>query len=300
MRTDLPSLIALQAFEAALRHESFSRAAEELYRTQGAVSRQIASLEKQLGAELFRREPPRVVPTPAAIRYGRKVRAILERLAAATLEMHSAADGGVLELAILPTFGTRWLIPRTRDFYRSEPGVLLHLSTRIGLFDFEVELLDAAVHYGAGHWPGAELERLFEEEVVVVCSPELAAESDWSEPGALIDAPLLQLETRLPAWGEWFAAHGHGAAPVRGAARFEHHLMVIQAAIAGLGVALLPSFLVHAELERGELVEPLPGTRATFDKAYWLAYPERSLDLPAFERFRGWLRQTLVSEGLAP
>jgi LysR family glycine cleavage system transcriptional activator len=299
VRPELPSLIALQAFEATLRHRSFSRAAEELFRTQGAVSRQVAQLEQQLGVELFRREHPRIHPTAAAERIAAKLRALLDRLAALTLEMRSAsATGGVLELAILPTFGTRWLIPRLAGFRAQHPDVALQLSTRLAAVGFEVELLDAAIHHGDAHWPGAELEPLMREEVTVVAAPALARAARLAEPGELGAQPLLQLQSRLGAWEEWFASAGVAPRAVRSAARFEHHLMVIQAAIAGLGFALLPTFLVRPELERGELLEPFPGRRFVTRKAYYLAYPPQNRALPALRAFAGWLAAELAADGL--
>lgn len=300
MRPELPSLTALQAFESALRHQSFSRAAEELHRTQGAVSRQVALLEQQLGVELFRREHPRVRPTPTAERFGAKLRPLLDRLEALTFETRSASDtGGVLELAILPTLGTRWLIPRLPDFRRAHPDVTLQLTTRLGVFDFEVELLDAAIHYGDARWPGASLEPLMKEEVTIVASPELARETELAAPADLAAQPLLQLQSRLGAWPEWFRALGVEVRTVRSAARFEHHLMVIQAAIAGLGFALLPTFLVRPELERGELVEPFPARRVLTPQAYYLAWPARSDGLPALDAFRSWMKAELAADGLA-
>jgi LysR family glycine cleavage system transcriptional activator len=299
MRPELPSLTALQAFEAALRHQSFTRAAEELGRTQGAVSRQVALLEAQLGVALFHREHPRVRPTRAAERFGLKLRALLDRLSALLLEMQAhTATGGVLHLAILPTLGTRWLIPRIKAFYRRHPDVSLQLTTRLGVFDFEVELLDAAIHYGEAVWPGARLEHLMDEEVAVVAGAELLASARLDRPQDLAAMPLLQLQSRLGAWDEWFAAVGAPGLRYQSAARFEHHLMVIQAAIAGLGVALLPSFLVREELASGALVEPFPQLRARTRRAYWLAYPERSLELPALTALRDWLWERLQAEGL--
>jgi LysR family glycine cleavage system transcriptional activator len=299
MRPELPSLTALQAFEAVLRHRSFSRAAVELGRTQGAVSRQVALLEQQLGVQLFFREHPRVRPTRAAERFGAKLGAVLDRLAAILLEMQAHTEtGGVLNLAILPTLGTRWLIPRIPDFYRRHPDVALQLTTRLGVFDFDVELFDAAIHYGEALWPGARLEHLMDEEVVVVASPELLINAHLQKPADLAGQPLLQLQSRLGAWDEWFEARGAPGLRYKSAARFEHHLMVIQAALAGLGVALLPSFLVREELTNGTLVEPFPQARAITRRAYWLAYPERSLELPALTALLQWLRQRLAAEGL--
>jgi LysR family glycine cleavage system transcriptional activator len=301
MPAELPSLTALQAFEAAARLSSFTRAAEELHRTQGAISRQVALLEGALGVPLFRREHPHVRPTPAAQVFAAKVRGILERLAAVCLEVEVArGEGGVLNLAILPTFGTRWLIPRIGSFYARHPDISIHLTTRIQTFDFESVELDAAIHHGDALWPGALLERLMEDRVLAVCTPKLRDEARLSEPADLARQTLLQMESRLGAWNEWFEALGVRGVDGRRGPRFEHHLMVIQAALAGLGVALLPDFLVREELEQGSLVAPIAGEALATGRAYFLAYPPRSADLPALGAFRSWLREGLRAEGLAP
>ena len=287
----LPSLLALQAFEASARHRSFTRAAEELHVTQGAVSRQVQSLEEQLGLALFHRIRQRIVLTPAGEAYLGKVRTALDRLEAATLELKAfKGAGGVLDLAILPTFGTKWLIPRIPAFSAKHPEVLVNLTTRIQAFDFEEEPdLDAAVHYGEGHWPGALLDPLMDEQVAVVCAPELRRHAHLKHPSEAAGQTLLQLINRPQGWEEWLAAAGAPGVDGRRGPRFESHLMVIQAAIAGLGLAVLPTFLVEEELATKRLVEPFPGIRAKSRRSYWLAYPERNKDLPALAAFRAWL-----------
>ncbi len=301
MRAELPSMTALQAFDAALRHQSFTRAAAELHRTQGAISRQVSALEESLGVTLFRREHPRVRPTPAAEVFGAKLRGILDRLAAIVLELQSSAgQGGVLNLAILPTFGTQWLIPRIRSFYEAHEGVSINFTTRLHPFDFEAEELDAAIHHGEPLWPGARLEHLLDEDVVVVAAPMHLVRHRIEEPRDLLGHTLLQLDSRRAGWEEWFAGQAIDAPDARRGPRFEHYLMVIQAAIAGLGVALLPSFLVQGELAAGSLVNPFGTLAVKTRKAYWLAMPERSLELPALVQFRAWLHARLAQEGLAP
>lgn len=300
MRPELPSLTALQAFDAALRHQSFTRAAQELHRTQGAISRQVSALEQSLGVTLFRREHPRVRPTPVAEVFGAKLRGILDRLAAVVLEVQaSRGQGGVLNLAILPTFGTQWLIPRISDLYARHAGVSVNFTTRLHPFDFEGEELDAAIHHGEPVWPGARLEHLLDEDVVVVCAPLHLVRHAIETPADLVGQTLLQLDSRRAGWEEWFRALAVEGVDGRRGPRFEHYLMVIQAAIAGLGVALLPSFLVQNELATGSLVSPFPDLRLKTARAYWLAYPERSLELPALVAFRDWLKARLVQEGLA-
>jgi LysR family glycine cleavage system transcriptional activator len=295
----LPSLTALQAFDAALRHRSFTQAARELGCTQGAVSRQVASLEQALGRELFHREHPAVRPTRVAEELGRKLRGVLERLTSIVREAQSAGeDGGVLDLALLPTFGTTWLIPRLKEFLRAHPQVAVHVTTSLHAFDFETEDLDAAIHYGEGVWPGARSEPLFDEQVMVVAAPEVAR--GLRTPADLAQATLLQLSSRPEAWQRWLDEWAPGAVDGRRGPRFEHHLMVLAAARAGLGWGLLPDFVATEALADGAVVEPFPGTRSRTLRKYWLVYPERSLELPALHAFRGWLREELRRDGRTP
>jgi LysR family glycine cleavage system transcriptional activator len=279
MARSLPGTAALQAFESAAYHLSITQAARELHLTQGAVSRQIQALEEHLGVELFVRARQRIRLTPAGEHYLAHVRSAFDRLEAAALELRTLQrGGGVLQLAILPTYGTTWLIPRFPSFADGHPDVQVHFTTRLHAFDFATEDLDAAIHYGDRHWPGALLDPLMDEEVLVVCSPAY-----------LRRAVLLQISTRPAAFEEWLQQRGvHGVDGRRGP-RFEHHAMVLQAAIAGLGVALLPAFVVEPELAAGRVVEAWPESRARTGRGYWLCYPERRAELPALAAFRAWL-----------
>lgn len=289
---DLPSMTALQAFDAALRHLSFTRAGQELNRTQGAISRQIAQLEKDLGTRLFVRDHTRLRPTPAARSYGAQVSGLLARLEGITQEMREAGQvGGTLHLAILPTFGTRWLIPRMPSFGAAHPEVSIHLTTEIGIFDFDTVGIDAAIHHGSAQWPGAILEPLMQEEIIVVCTPALA--EGLRQPEDLLEQTLLRVESRPGAWEHWFRAMGAQSERAFTGPLFESHLMSIQAAVAGLGVAQLPSFLVQDELRRGELVEPFPGRELAGNLGYYLAYPAWNRELPALQAFRSWLGEHL-------
>ena len=207
-------------------------------------------------------------------------------------------QGGVLNLGVLPTFGTRWLIPRIPDFNESHPEVALNLTTRIAPFDFEAEELDAAIHHGDEVWPGARLERLMDDELVVVAEPQFVKRHRIAVPSDLPSQVLLQLESRPGAWAEWLHEAGLPTHGSRQGPRFEHHLMIIQAALSGLGVALLPWFLVKDELASGALQCPFGDQRQRTGRAYWLAYPQRHVDLPALVAFRSWLRTRLKQEQL--
>lgn len=169
-----PSTGALLAFEAAARHESFTHAARELFLTESAVSRQIATLETQLGVRLFVRAKQRVVLTRAGRLYSTQVRRTLEQLDRDTLSiMAHGSGGGYLELAVLPTFASEWLIPRMKDFNERHPDVRVNMGVHTDLFTFDETHFEAAIHFGQPTWPGTSSDYLFGEEVVPVCRPSL-------------------------------------------------------------------------------------------------------------------------------
>ena len=288
-RLSVPSLSALAAFEAAARHGSFTRAAEELSLTQGAVSRQVAHLEEVLGVSLFERVKKRVSLTIAGAAYAAEVRDGLSRLAAATVSaMAFRGAAGVLNLAILPTFGTRWLIPRLPRFTEAHPGITINFATKLVPFDFNREPLDAAVHFGDPIWPGARLHRLMGEEIVPVASPALVARFGLAEPADMLRAPLLQQSTRPRAWANWLEEQGLPPQRALMGAGFEQFAMVSQAAVAGLGLAIVPRFLVEEELRSGALVIPVDRSLVG-QEGYYLVYPEEKANLPAVTAFRDWL-----------
>ena len=293
---ELPSLTALTAFEATVRHCSFTGAAKELSRTQGAVSRQVALLEAHIGRELFHREHPQLRPTRAAAEFGSKVALLLGRLRAAVADAReSGPKTDVLHLALLPTFGTTWLIPRIPSFLRAYPDISVEFTTSVRAFDFDSGDIDAAIHYGSAVWPGGRTEKLMSEEVVVVCAPSLAG--SVRAAADLEGKTLLQLVSRPNGWKQWLAAHDVEALDGRRGPRFEHHMMIVEAARAGLGYALLPDFVADPLLEKGELVEAIPQSRFPTSRSYWLVYPERSLELPALIAFRAWLRKAMQGAG---
>jgi DNA-binding transcriptional LysR family regulator len=290
MRRTLPSLNALQCFDAAVRHLSFTRAAEELYLTQSAVSRQIRSLEEFVRRPLFERVKQRLVLTSAGEAYAAAIRDVLDRAEAATLQLMAyGGEGGVLTIAVLPTFGSRWLVPRLPDFAARHPDIQLNLITQVRPFDFEQEgEVDVAFHYGPALWPGAICHRLMEEDIVPVCAPALLGGKPLADPHALAQFHLLQLSTRPQAWNEWLHAVGADEVTVNIGARFEHFYMMIQATVAGLGVAVLPQFLVEEELQSGRLMVALERPVHS-QHAYYLVHPATKTDLYKVRVFREWL-----------
>ncbi len=286
-RRFLPSLSLLAAFEAASRIGSVSAAARELGLTQGAVSRQILALEEQLGVALFLRERQTIRLTRAGEGYAREIREALRRISTASLNLRANPDGGTLNLAVLPSFGTRWLVPRLPDFIEACPGISVNLLTRSSVFDFRTETVDAAIHFGLPHWPGAELVFLMHESVVPVCSPDFKERHGLSDPAHLLNVPLLHMTTRPDAWEKWFRSHNVSFDNLHGML-FDQFTTIAEAASFGVGVALIPSFMIEDEMQTGKLVKAVSGTLES-EEAYYLAcMSDRAGYLP-LESFRNWI-----------
>lgn len=286
-RRYLPSISLLSAFDAAARTGSFSAAARELHLTQSAISRQVKSLEEQLGVELFVRERQTVRLSDAGLTYERHIRDALETIAQASLNLRVNPKGGTLDLAILPTFGTRWLAPRLNRFLGDTPGVTVNLTTRLKPFDFAVEHLDAAIHHGIADWPGTDHAFLLEETIVPACAPDLRRSHGFSAAEDLLSVPLIHMATRPEAWERWFRSNG-GTAEGGSGMIFDQFATVAQAAVAGLGVALLPTFLIEKEMQSGELV-PALDLPLRSDEAYYLVWPRERTSYPPLKKFREWL-----------
>lgn len=293
MRRRLPSTQALACFEAAARHQSFTRAAQELALTQGAVSRQVAALEEQVGVPLFKRTQHGMVLTPAGADYARQVAQRLDALERDTLDVRSRqGTGDRIALASAPTFAARWLIPRLPGLALLHPQLQVHIEARSRPFLFSDLQVEAALFAGTPEqlrqWAGTRAEWLFAEEVLPVCSPALLRAGQPVTPEVLAGMPLLQQSTRPEGWRQWFDAQGVDAEQALAGPRYELFSMQCAAAEAGLGVALMPTLLVQEELAAQRLVvacrRPLSGQRG-----YYLVQPETE-DRPALADFKAWLR----------
>lgn len=291
MRRKIPSTAALVAFESAARHQSFTKAADELALTQSAVCRQIAGLEEFLGIELFRRSRRGVKLTEAGLAYSRKVAAQLDAVERDTLAAMGQQGAQGLELAVVPTFATQWLVPRLKEFQRLHPEVTVHLTNRTRPFLFADTSFDAAIYFGDGDWSGTEAHYLMPEEPLPVCSPELLGERTQLAAAELANLPLLQQSTRPYAWRQWFAAQGLNVPRDMSGPRYELFSMLAQAAMHGMGVALIPPFLIQRELDAGLLVPAHPAALLSSDRAYRLMIPERKVESAALRAFRDWLLQ---------
>ncbi|WP_157015763.1 LysR family transcriptional regulator [Mesorhizobium xinjiangense] len=283
----LPSTSALAAFEAVARLGSFTAAAHELSLTQGAISRQIVALETLLGRPLFARGRRGVALTAEGAAYARRITEALSIIRTASLDVMTKRHGNTLNLAVTPTFGTRWLMPRMRGFLDRHPEITLNFVNRIGQFDFAVEGIDAAIHIGASDWPGAECMLLMHETVAPLCSPAFLGDHAIGGAADLGRLPLLHMASRPGAWEHWFDSLGLAPPPAQGM-RFDQFAAVAQAAIAGIGVALLPLFLVRQELEAGQLVKAVDHPIRS-RSSYYLVTPRSKPVEGSVAQFRQWL-----------
>jgi DNA-binding transcriptional LysR family regulator len=288
MRRKIPSTAALVSFESAARHESFTKAAQELSLTQSAVCRQIGSLEDFLGVELFRRSRRGVKLTEAGLSYSRRVATQLDAVERDALSVMGQQGANVIELAVVPTFGTQWLLPRLKDFQKRHPEVTVNLTNRTRPFLFADTDFDAAIYFGDGEWPGAQAHRLMGENPMPVCSPALMNGRKTLSVETIAELPLLQQTTRPYAWRQWFNAQELSLSRDMTGPRYELFSMLAQAAMHEMGIALIPPFLIQRELQEQRLVIAHPQALTSI-KAYHLMIPERKTESASLRAFRDWV-----------
>ena len=289
MRRALPSLAALEVFEACARYASFTRAAEELGITQSAVSRQVAQLESFLGIALFERVRRRVLITSAGKDYADRIRVILRQTEKATDEITSAETGRVLHISSYATFAAKWLAPRLHSFSKKHPDIAFQITAlnHHRAFASPDSGVDAAIHYGEASWPDSLLDRLMYERIILVCSPAYAASHEISKPADLSSATRLH-QIRADAWPDILTSLGlQRISQLRGP-RFDQYAMVIEAALSGLGVAAIPSFLIDHHLASGSLIQPFKASVRS-RHAYYLVYPEAKRNWKSIKAFRRWI-----------
>ena len=288
MPRKLPPLNALRAFEAAARHESFTRAAEELNVTQGAVSHQVKGLEAVLGVKLFNRERQKLVITSAGREYLTVVRDALDRIALGTERLVQRQGSGALTVSTSPDFAAKWLVHRLGEFAEAHPDIDLRVSASLHHVDFAREEVDLAVRHGDGNWPGLEVVRLCSEQMFPVCSPKLVAGRDRiSKPGDILKFPLLHLNDHK-AWARWFDAAGVTDPDLSRGPVMNRDSMLIDAAVDGQGVALARTTLAAWDLINGRLIRPVDVT-VRLARSYWIVCPKATAALPKIAIFRDWL-----------
>jgi DNA-binding transcriptional LysR family regulator len=198
------------------------------------------------------------------------------------------SGGGSIHLASLPTFATKWLMPRLATFYASHPDILVHVHSRIGQFDLELAGMDAAIGVGDGHWPGLVAHHLLDEQMIPVISPALAKKRPFATPSDGLAHTLLQVAGRPDAWSQWFSTHGLPTKNLRLGPQFEVTSHLIQAAVAGVGIGLVPSCLAEDELRSGALIMPFDAPLDTGLAYYLFVPPHRSLP-PSLAALKDWL-----------
>src|SRR6266513_3199705 len=288
MRPRLPPLNALKAFEAAARHESFTRAAEELCVTQGAVSHQVKALETELAIKLFNRERQRLIITEAGRDYLAVVRDALDRIAAGTERLLQRQSAGVLTVSTSPDFAAKWLVHRLGHFAEAHTGIDLRVSATLHHVDFAREEVDLAVRHGDGNWPGLDAVRLSPEQLFAVCSPKLlSSRRRLAKPADLLKSPLIHMDNRTD-WNNWLREADLDETGVTHGPVLNRASMVIDAAINGQGIALARTTLAAWDLIIGHLVRPFAET-LRLSKTYWIVCPKVTATLPKIVTFRDWL-----------
>lgn len=296
MKRRLPPLNALRAFESAARLLSFTKAADELAVTQGAVSHQVKTLEEWAGIPLFRRDGRGPVLTEAAAKFLPAVTAALDQLALASRKLQAVDPGqGWLTVAMMPSFAAKWLVPRLSEFRAKHPTIDVWIATfepQLGALSADV---DVAIRYGKGDWPGLTAVKFLTEELFPVCAPEFA--SRLKEPADLAKVTLLHDEMRED-WRMWFELAGVADVDASRGPGFDDSGLLIQAAVEGLGVALGRSALVADDLLDGRLIRPFRQALQA-ESAFYLVYPPGAESAPKIAAFRDWLIKSATEEAMA-
>lgn len=294
MRKKIPSSASLQAFDAAARHGNFARAAAELSLTEGAISRQIARLESLLNCKLFDRTGSRVKLNPVGTRYAHHVRETLERLDRDTQYIMGMPEGSTnLDIAVLPTFSSRWLIPRLARFNSMHPGITVNIAARTDPFILTGSGFDAVVHFEHPAWTGMRMRFLFQEKLVPVCHPSILTNKDIN--AQLNKLPRIHRRQNPDAWHHYAQENGITLDNTAQGVRYDLHEMAIAGALAGQGVALVPRMYVENELHSGSLAAPWPESEC-LSKKFCLVKPvETGINESALENFESWLLAEITS-----
>lgn len=285
----LPPLRSLRVFEAAARHQNYTRAAEELNLTHGAVSHQVQRLQGELGVRLFERDGRLMRLTESGRLLAADVRGALDALAASVQRLRERNAQNALTISVLPSFASAWLVDRLGDFLSRNPDIEFTLQSSRGLADFERDGVDVAIRYGVGPWPGLACEKILDDDVFPVCSPDFRDGRLPRSALELLEVPLLRLKSR--EWEHWFDALGIHA-PIHGPA-FDDTELSLQAAMRGQGVALARGSLIADKLRSGALVEPFV-QRVKARSAYYLVHPQSPPPRSSVQRFRLWIIEQIA------
>jgi LysR family glycine cleavage system transcriptional activator len=287
-RPNLPPLTAVRAFEAAARHQSFTKAAEELGMTQAAVSYQVKVLEDRLGKALFVRLPKKVELSETGRRLAPAVAAAFQGLHVAFAELKET-DDAVLAATVVHTFATNWLVPRLGAFQQQHPEIAVRIDLSGRKVDFTREEFDIGIRGGRGKWPGLRSDQLIPIAFTPLCSPDFVARhGPWAMPADMLRAPRLDAHDEW--WRLWCQVAGVAEIPaaVPSNVSLDVQSLLGTAAIAGQGIAMLMPAFFTADLAAGRLVQPFD-LMATDNTAYWLVYPETRKNVRKIRAFRDWI-----------
>jgi LysR family transcriptional regulator, glycine cleavage system transcriptional activator len=301
MRRNLPTVTALHAFEVVYRLQSISAAAHELALTQGAVSKKILALEDYFGLQLFERQASGLRRTTAADRLWTRLPQCLDELEQVMADVKSLpACSGVLNLAVCPTFASKWLVPRLPQLYDAHPGISLNLRVQLANVDFLGSGIDAGIAFGHPSWLGCDHYLIAKEDLLPVCSPDyLQACGPIENAGDLHAHTLIHQLNRPHHWQRWLALHGCWSQPDQKGMSFELFAIVMEAAKAGMGIGLLPAIFVQEEIDNGKLVALFDPVCLSND-GYYLICPKGQATLGALAAFRNWLVHDSGEPGSAP
>jgi len=290
MARRLPPLSALRPFEAAARLESFSRAAEELHITHGAVSHQVRALEEHLGTALFARHGKRVALTTAGRSFAEHVRSALQEIAVAAESLAAGRRDNRLTVSVLPSFAARWLMPRLIRFMDAHPRIEINVLATVALANFGADEVDVAIRMGRGPWPPLACEEFLDDEYFPVASPKMNRGKLPKEPKDLLRMRIMREDRDY--WQLWFAAAGVPLdRPLEGP-YFNDSTFTLQAAARGEGVALARRSIVAEDLERGTLKRLFKISVASRE-TYWFVSPKETADAPRVKAFREWVKAEL-------
>jgi LysR family glycine cleavage system transcriptional activator len=290
----LPPLTALPCFDAAARHLSFTKAAEELHLTPGAISRAVKHLEQQLDVQLFERGTRSVRLTEVGEPYAKAVRDVLDQLAAATAAATARLSGSTLNVSTSDGFAGRWLVPRLYRFRQAHGDIDVRVSTTGRLASFLGDGIDVAIRYGAGNYPGLTAEWLADEEVFPVCSPRLLKGPHALRKPADLRHHTLIRDSYPIAWADWLASAGVKGVNARGGLTFDSYTFAVQAAVQGEGVVLGRTMLVADDLAAGRLVRPFKQSLKAFS-SFYLVYPPVAIRQRKVRAFKEWLLEEMRS-----
>jgi len=298
MAKRLPPLKSLRAFEAAARHLSFTRAADELFVTQAAVSHQIKSLEEFLGVNLFIRRNRALLLTDEGQNYWPKIRDIFEILSSATEQVKAQRAGGALTVSVVPTFATVWLVPRLSKFNQLYPDIEVRLKASDESVDFVREDIDVAIYYDTGDYPGLHSKTLLNERLTPLCSPQLLEGKLGLKTPQDLKQHILLHDGNTNDWRRWLKTAEVKGINLNNGPVFSHTAMVQQAAIYGQGVAMGHSVLSQADVQAGRLVQPFEIVMES-DFSYDIVCPKESAQRPKIKAFTDWLLETVQNESTA-